>query len=150
MISLRKWLICLLHKIEGKLLKIYNKEEYINRLDIVKSFLETDIRFSGKAIIEGGRFNYFELPDGGNPKFDFAIPEMMLFIIVGDVRSADWSEARERGVSRVEWEAYQELLAYNIEKMKELEVPILIILNWKEPCSFLHLKGRVNGEIINE
>ena len=122
----------MIRKIRNKLLKLLqlwverlnskeNEREYQERLLAVKFFFhETlpsmDEKWAGKAIIEDGRFNYFVLPDGSLPKYDFAMPEIPLYVVVPDVSSADWEQARQRGIRRDSWEKSQQNLV-SIEKI---------------------------------
>ena len=138
---MKKKLIELLQKWLGKLLSEYNDLEQSNRLESVRSFLHETLpainpEFSTKTIIEGGKYNYFELPSGDIPTFDFVLPEVPLYICVLNITSASWEEARNRGVSRGKWELAQADLAVLKKKTEELATrgsaiaPKILILSW--------------------
>lgn len=137
-----------------KLNRADNTSEYNQRLDIVRSFFhETlphlDEKWMGKAIIEGGKFNYFQLPNGELPKYDFAMPEIPLYVVVSDISSADWSQARERGITRDAWEQSQENLTYLEQLTPSLATigmaaqPRILIIRWNDPINNFKLAERL-------
>lgn len=138
--KLRNLLIVLLQKIQGYLLKAYNDREFNAKVDIIRACLHQNLphldqRFSGKTIIEGGKFNYFQFPDGTLPVFHFVVPELFLLIYVGGIDSATWEEARLRGVKRAVWERTQAHLT-----TLEVTVPYLEIVGSKEKVKFLLIR----------
>jgi hypothetical protein len=117
---IRKKTIQLLQKILGLLVRKYNNGEYVARKAHVRQFLheilpEISEQFRSSLMIEDGIYNYFVLDSTKSlPKFDFVLPEHNIYVIVGDIRSASWEEARSRGVSRQDWENYHsDLLQIN-------------------------------------
>ena len=143
---LRKWLY--------RLMKSVNNEEHEDRLSIVRAFFhETlpslDEKFEGKAIIEGGRYNYFELPSGDLPYYDFVLPELPLYVCVPGVVSASWEEARERGIPREMWETAQLDLAaiesgtINLATLGLAAEPRFFLIRWGDPINHLVLAERL-------
>ena len=125
---IQKTLSTLVQRWLGRLLRPYNAIEYANRLEALGQFLHVTMReldsehFHEHLVILEGEvgINYFNLPSGDIPRFNYVIFEQHLYFHVADIRGAPWEEARARGVSRPDWELYQEDLA-SIEK----EVPEL-------------------------
>ncbi len=143
---LRKWLF--------SLMKEFNDQEHLERLAAVRSFFhETlpalDEKFEGKAIIEGGNYNYFELPSGKLPHYDFVLPEMPLYVCVPGIISANWEEARERGITRGIWEEAQlDLLAMekatrSLTTLNMAIEPQFLIIKWDDPVNHLILAERI-------
>lgn len=157
--TLRKWLLKFLRRIEGWILSKKNDEEYEERLEAVRYFFyeylpQTDPTYQGMAIIEGGRFNYFPLRDGKGPVFDFALPQTLLFVVVGGVKTASWEEARLRGVKRTEWEVEQANLAIIESELLKKGAPQeegqaarvrLLIIKWEESVTPESLLSRLRN-----
>lgn len=150
---LRKFLIRVLIKWLGKLQEPDNQKEYEERLEQLRTlFHQTlptlDEKWQGKAIIEGGTFNYFVLPSGSLPKYDFSLPEIPLYVIVGDIRSANWDFANRRGISREEWEAYHADLDFlerstlDLATIGKTTSPRIVIIKWDEPINHLRLSQK--------
>lgn len=164
-IFVRKWFISILQKILNRLQIKLNKEEQLSRKARFGQFLhETEILeadsfklvLKEKVIIEDGKFNFFLLPNGELPVFDFAIPEILLYILIPGIESAEWSIASTRGISRSDWEAAQSTLSYiedSLERMVSDEVkrvPRVLILRWHEPINYFYLRDRIRGLLKNE
>lgn len=135
------WLGTWLGRASLRVLSRFNDREQGNRLASVRSFFHEslpalDQRFVGKTIIEGGIYNYFELPGGDLPKFDFVLPEIPLYVYVGGVESASWEEARTRGVKRLDWDRAQadlDALQTYMQRMATIGQavpPKILILRW--------------------
>lgn len=144
----------LLQRALGRILGTYNATEHENRLELVGRFVyeflpALEERFAGKLVVEGGRFNYFELPSGDLPRFDFVIPQEHLYVVVGDIRSASWDEARLRGISRPDWEAYQADFSEIVVQTPKLPAlpntprPRLLFIGWNDACSGPALAARL-------
>jgi hypothetical protein len=148
--KVRKWLISFLETWLFKLYRPLNVTEHETRLQQVRLFFHEilpsiDEKWSGKAIIEGGKFNYFQLPSGELPKYDFALPEIPLYVIVADIVSSDWDQARQRGIKRETWEQYQYDLEFIEKATPQLAtigmaaVPKVIIIRWNDPINHYSL-----------
>lgn len=154
--KLRKKLVSFLEKWLFNLYKYSNQEEHDLRLQQVRLFFHEilptiDEKWAGKAIIEGGKFNYFQLPSGNLPKYDFALPEIPLYVIVAGVISSDWEQARQRGILREAWEQYQYDLTFIEQATPQLAtigmaaVPRIIIIKWNDPINHYSLAEKVAG-----
>lgn len=103
-------------------------------------------------LIEGGRYNYFIEEDGQFPKIDFVLPELGLFIIVGDRGLQSWELASRSGVKKEEWEK-------EMSKLSRIEMTIkalsntsrqparLMVIRWDDPISKEALKLRFTKEL---
>lgn len=138
----------------SKLYREFNEAEHQDRLATVRSFFHQtlptfDEKWEGKAIIEDGRFNYFELPSGDLPKYDFVLPEIPLYVVVPGLVSASWPEARDRGIPREKWEAAQLDMVALIKGTAELATigsaaaPKLLIIKWDDPINHFVLAERL-------
>lgn len=93
--------------------------------------------------------NYFELPSGEFPAFDFVLPTLGLYICVPGIVSAPWQEARLWGVKRLEWEAAQSNLQSLQQMMSEVYTegdaprPRLLIIDWETPTNYVKLATAV-------
>lgn len=133
-----------------------NESEHQARLESVREFIVAiaptfwpDKFRPGLSIQSGGRYNYFLYPDEEeDPLIDFVVPELSLFVVVADVSSASWDEARQRGVSRWDWDRTQAQLAIMDENLPHMPtigqpVPIRYIkILWGEPVDPYSLKQR--------
>lgn len=148
------WLMNVLRKWLYKLASTQNNEEHQARLASVRDFFHAtlptlDEKWEGKAIIEGGSFNYFELPSGNLPKYDFVLPELPLYVCVLGVVSANWQEARERGIPRDLWEAAQLDIGYIQQGTRDLATlglaaePRLLVIRWDDSVNHLMLAERL-------
>ena len=152
--KLKKKLIGIFSRIVEKLSKEFSQDEYENRLNHLRVFFHEvipsiDEKWAGKAIIEGGKFNYFTLPNGELPKYDFALPEVPLYVIVANIASADWEQARLRGIKREDWEQYN----YNLSAIEDTTpklatiglaaVPKIIIIRWNDPLNHFSLMEKL-------
>lgn len=143
MSRLRSWAAKVLQALLGKLLSGYNSVEHKNRIEEVSKFFfeilpQIDTNFLDQAVIEGGVYNFFQVPSGGWSKFDLVVPERQLYVVVGGIGTASWDEARQRGVSRGEWELAQEdAHTYKLE-LDAFPVapgtpkPFLLFISWGE------------------
>lgn len=148
------WLAQRLQALLAKVLRPYNAIELQNRTEAVGKFVyetlpSVDEDYGEKVVIEGGTYNYFQLPSGAYSRFDFVLPELHIYIVVAGLGSASWEEARSRGVSRSEWEAAQgDLNAYETE-MDLLPVapgtkrPALLLVKWGDSVSQSSLHARL-------
>ncbi len=135
-----------------------NTQQQNQRMDCVRDFLHHTLpviesKYAEAAIIEHGKYNYYVLPSGGLPLFDFVLPEHLLYVVVGDLRSAVWEEARVRGVSRADWEAYQGDLAYTEEYLQKMAVPtnpnpvVPVIVRWGDSTNAFALKRHLDAAV---
>lgn len=156
--KLRKFFIDLFIDLANRLSYRDTAKEYQDRYDAVKLFIHEYLPFineewQGKAIIEGGIYNYFELPDGSLPKYDFVLPEIPLYVVVSNIMSAQWLEAKSRGIKRADWEAYQRNLTAieaqtpNLSTLNQAIRPIVLIIRWEEPVNSLHLAQRIENSL---
>jgi hypothetical protein len=148
-IFLERWLY--------RLHRATNEIEYQQRLEQVRFFLHQIMpsindKWGGMAIIEGGKFNYFQLPSGELPKYDFALPEIPLYVVVGNILSADWEQARQRGITRENWENYQldlsaiEETTPTLSTIGKAAAPKIIVLRWNDPINHLTLAEKLQEE----
>ena len=141
----------------GRCLSNYNVVEYQARIENVGKFLYTTMPavdpnnfHPGLLVYENGSVNLFELPSGKIPKFTFSILELSLFVLVGDITTASWDEARSRGVSRVEWEKAQDDIIFieenlpGIKYMQGEKRPLVFIIRWGESISDSSLHSRLS------
>lgn len=132
------------------------QEEYDRRLECIRSvfynFLPSvDEKWQGKAIFSMQEVNYFPLPSGKMPSYDIVVPEFPLYVVVGNISSADWPTAKLYGISRADWESTQADLAFLEKATKELATigqatkPIVLVIRWNDPVTTLIL-----AEMIGE
>jgi hypothetical protein len=119
--KLAEFFFSLVNKLSSSLIE----KEYRNRVISVKSvfyeFLPTvEEKWQGKAIFEMRDANYFSLPSGKLPSYHVVVPEIPLYVVVGNISSADWPTAQRYGISRQEWEAEQADLFYIERATQEL------------------------------
>lgn len=154
--KLRNLLIKFLENLLAKLHQALNISEHEIRLHQVRIFFHEimptlDEKWEGRAIIEGGKFNYFQLPSGNLPKYDFALPEIPLYVIVADIASSDWEQARQRGIRREAWEQYQYDLTFIEQATLQLAtigmaaVPKIIVIKWNDPINHYSLAEKLKG-----
>jgi hypothetical protein len=147
-------LISIFHRFAEKLSTEFNAEEHEKRLSQLRILFheilpKIDEKWEGKAIIEGGRFNYFTLPSGQLPKYDFALPEIPLYVIVANIASADWEQAKLRGVGREQWEQYNYELSFVEEATPKLAtiglaaVPRIIVIRWNDPINHFSIAEKL-------
>lgn len=143
---------------------LYSLLSAINRTDIEKEHQEriSSVRayfhevlpvinseMAGKVIIENGTFNYFELPDGKLPTYDFVLPELPLYVIVPGILSSDWEQAHKFGVPRNSWEEFQETIAYIEASTKALPTignnlyPKVLVIRWNETTNHFAITQRL-------
>lgn len=157
---MRKKIISWLYFILGKLQEKDNQKEYLERIEKVKITLheflpEIDDFWRSKAIIENGIYNFFYLPSGEFPRYHFVIPEIPLYIVVSGLESADWSQARSRGITREKWETSVLDLEFLDQKTNSLATietarkPKILIIRWNDPISHLSLADRIQELISN-
>lgn len=147
----RRWLADTLQWLSSGLRRADNDLEHQKRIAQVREFLNYDLPIlleipEPLSIIEGGRFNYFQLPSGQLPRFDFVIPQLALYLYVPNVAASEWSEARDRGVPRECWEDMQLNLDFMEESMQRLEfqgevqMPVrYVCIQWDQPVNKLAL-----------
>ena len=141
----------------GRCLRNYNTVEYQAKVESVGNFLyntmpavDPNIFHPGLLTYENGSVNLFELPSGKIPQFTFSILELSLFVLVGDITSASWDEARSRGVKRVDWEKAQDDLVFieenlpNLKYMQGEKRPLLLIIRWNESTTDSSLHSRLS------
>lgn len=154
----------LITKVCRKLLWWASKDEIYAiqkaRTDFVREFLfeilpTIDASWEGKAIIEGGTYNYFELPSGKLPYYDFVIPEVPLYVVVPGIISADWPQAQNFGISRGDWEEAQRDLdcirseTPNLATINMAAKPCILVFEWNQPMNYLQLVERIQ-EVLND
>lgn len=150
--KLSKWLLTWSYKLKSK----DAQAEYNERLAKVHQFVYTYlpamfVTEDGSALetIEGARYNYFTLPSGEIPQFQFVLPRFALYICVLDYKGANWEEARTYGVSREAWEAVQEdvkCIEENIPLLGTAGLPMrpkILVLRWEDPLGPTSLTRRV-------
>lgn len=100
-------------------------------------------------IIEGGRYNLFQLPSGDIPRFDFVCPSLSLYIFVPNITSTDWEEARLRGIPRITWElaqadiqAVEDHVQYINNQSTEVQPARLIVIRWTDAINKLSMLRR--------
>ncbi len=155
MLKSLKWKVIKWLRVQlSRLCKEYNVAEHQDRLASVRAFFHTTLpaiqeKETGWSIIEDGKFNYFELPSGDLPHYDFVLPEIPLYVVVPGIVSASWSEARERGITRDQWEAAQADLAALQHLTPTLATiglaaePRLLLIKWDDPVNHLVLADRL-------
>lgn len=100
-------------------------------------------------VIEDAKYNYFFLPSGEIPRFQFVLPRYALYICVLDHTGANWEEARAYGVPREQWEVVQEDVKFieeNVPLLGTAGIPILpkvLVLRWEDPLGPSSLTRRV-------
>lgn len=153
---LTSWLAKILQGFLGKLLSSYNGIEHENRIEQVTKFFyevlpQIEPSFQNRTFIEGGTYNYFELPSGGWSRFDLVIPEVHIYVVVGSIGTATWEEARLRGMSRGDWEIAQaDKAAYETE-IEALPVypgtsrPLLLFISWGDSVRAAALLARLKS-----
>lgn len=143
----------------ARLLRGDRKALEIKRVQAVSKFiyrhLPTLLLVNGEAqvleVMESARCNYFTLPSGEIPYFDFILPRYALYICVLDTKYAPWAEARLWGVSRNEWEKAQEDVGFIRESMPDLATsgvqvqPRVLIVEWTDPVGPSSLTRRVQN-----
>lgn len=143
-----------------RLKAVDSRREYQNRLLSVKQFLHEYLpvvrpEFANRTIIEGGTYNFFELPGGGLPKVEFFYPELPLFVCVWDVRSASWEEARLSGISRTEWESFQADAAMirrelsGMSNLGKLAKNRVWIVDWSKPVEKYSLYDQIETLLVD-
>ncbi len=148
---LQKWLL----KLQAPLndLEYRSRQEYI-RLFFHEILPNIDEKWADKAIIESGKFNYFTLPSGELPKFEFALPEIPLYVVIGDIRSANWEQASARGVSREQWESYQHDLSYieavtpTLATIGLAASPKLLLIRWNDAINHFTIAEKLQDITI--
>lgn len=97
--------------------------------------------------------NYFLIGDK-YPEYDYIIPEVPLYIVIGGISSATWEQA-QLYISREEWDNSNEYLDQLDIQTKLLATngltkkPLIMIIKWDEPITNLYLLGKLR-KIINE
>jgi hypothetical protein len=144
----------LLHKLVERIYSEFTEEEFLQRIGAIRKFFHEvlptiDEKWVGKAVIEGGYFNYYRLPSGNLPKYDFVYPEIPLYVIVSGINSASWEQVCLRGITREKWEEYNCDLAF-IEQATSLlstigmaAAPRLLIIKWNDPIDNFSLVERL-------
>jgi len=146
----RRWLIVTLQHLVYCLMRRDNDREHALRLAAIRQFIYYElplfINQEVTSVIEGGKYNYFTLPSGDLPRYDFVLPQLGLYVYVPNVTSADWEEARQRGISRDLWEYAQQDIDMMRESMDKIEFqgeyplpPRLVIIPWTMPVNKLAL-----------
>lgn len=86
-----------------------------------------DEAFVDRLIVENGTFNYFVLPSGKLPTFNYVMPELPLFIIILTPENSEWEVAEQYGVTKEVWEkavAEKAALKQGVMDMPMSERPI--------------------------
>jgi hypothetical protein len=106
-------------------------------------------------VIEGGKFNYFEISNNNIPKFDFVCPEIPLYVVVGGPETASKQTALNLGISNEHWER----ASLDIETIKKClplcgtlgiaTKPKLVIFNWDDPVNKASVVSKLE-EALNE
>jgi len=92
-------------------------------------------------VIEGGRFNYMQVKDG-LPRFDYVVPDLLLYIIIGDPRTGTRDDAILHGFTEKEWEdAYSDMAVINVMIPKLARAgapgaPKCLIFKWCDAVSY--------------
>ena len=121
--NMKDYLIALLRKIAYLLEGRNWQKEYLARKDIVgnvihkcaKEILDYNIpeelrTTAACPIIEGPSFNYFSFKDGGIPRFDYVIPDVPLYIVIGTPLNSSKDTALNHGFSLEQWASEREKL----------------------------------------
>lgn len=86
-----------------------------------------DEGFVDRLIVENGTFNYFVLPSGELPTFNYVMPELPLFIVLLTPENSEWEIAEQYGVTKERWEecrAEKAALKQGVMDMPMAERPI--------------------------
>jgi hypothetical protein len=132
----------------SKLALKYSQEEYSRRKKSVRGLIYEEIplnlaeKFDGNLIIEDGKYNLL-LAENEPVQLDYYIPELRLFILVGDVRSSTWAEASAAGIDRAQWENYAELILQLARIIQDLNGKF-VILNWNDPLTPEYFSKKLN------
>ena len=157
---MRQKLLKFLRKLLGKLEAKDNNQEYLDRIQAIKrlfhEILPTQHEFwCNKAIIANNpEINYFVLPSGNLPTYTIILPEIPLYVAVFDIRSADWNQARDRGVSRKEWEEYQLDMDALIIGTQNLDMigfavqPRILSIKWNDSINPVLLSDKLEECIV--
>lgn len=148
--NVRRWWANVLQYWLYRMHRADNDAQHEVRLENVRQFVYLELPLllgiPNFSVVEGGRYNYFTLPSGDWPHYDFVVPQLSLYVCVPGVQSGDWPEARARGVSRSWWEASQldlqalQELTSTVEYGGDVQtIPRLLILPWNVPINKLFL-----------
>lgn len=148
------WISWWLIDLGSRVLRPLNDDQLKEKRESVGKFIYEympliDKRYEGQVIVENARINYFSLPSGELPAFDYYLPSLRVYIVVGGVESSPWPEARLRGVSREKWEVVQIDLSALEERLPRLPVladtqpPVLLLVRWCETVSNVALSDRL-------
>lgn len=141
----------------GKLQLKDNEKEYTSRISLIEAFFDQILPsinedWQGRTIIKDGTFNYFELPSGKLPKYHFVVPQIPLYVVIGDISSSSWEEARLRGISREKWEDTQldlKSIEKNTKSLSTLgttSTPKVLIIRWNEPINHYSLIEKIETD----
>ncbi len=154
---MRNKLINLCRRLLGFLEAKNNNTEYMDRVDCILQLFHItlpniDEAWTNITIIGNDpELNYFMLPSGKLPKYTVIVPEIPLYVIVFDIRSANWEQARDRGISRVEWETYQADMDSLITNTLNLSTkgfttpPQVLPIKWNDTVNHITLAQKLEG-----
>jgi hypothetical protein len=167
--KLRNLLIALLYKLEQKSIQ----EEMDRRISTVGGVIytylptllqqrkpinpyepEIEEELDEITVIEGGSFNYYNLPSGTIPKFHFVCPSVPLYVFIGGPESASLSEAKALGISSEAWHSAAgdltiiEQVVPSLAQKGEVVRPLFIAIRWDEPCTTETVLKRIQ-EAVN-
>lgn len=137
-------LIILLQRLLNWLTRVDQENRIIARHAAVEEFLHTVLplkhpQYASQLIIKGGVFNYFVLPNDQLPRFDFALPEVPLFVTILSPYNSSWEVAEKYGVGRKSWETAMEQRGATREGVLEMPMaerpiePLFWELDWNTP-----------------
>ena len=94
----------------------------------------------GVQLSSGGKWNWFLLDNGDYPTITHFIPEKRLVVLLGDIGSTDWADARAAGYRKADWAAKREAWSELLTKMRSvaaLQDLVLWTITYNE-CSGLY------------
>lgn len=99
----------------------------------------------GRAVCLGGVWNWFTDHEGKFPQVDLVFPDVPLTVFILGPLSATWTEARDYGYSRKEWEAEKDrvILIENFVSDVHRPMPAMII-RWEDPITSSSLDRRIS------
>lgn len=97
--------------------------------------------FVGRLVVSNGTFNYFVLPTGELPHFDYAFLELPMYVVLLTPENSEWEVAQKYGISRLVWEAARKKRAAVKEGVMDMPMaerpiqPLFWELAWDLPLS---------------
>lgn len=130
---------------------------YSSLRDLVAESVPADRRewVRDPVVLEGPvGANYFPVPSGGLPRFDFIVPEVPLYVVVGGPCTASYEDASACGFDRAGWEAERadldvvETLVPRLTQPGHAAQPRLLVLRWDEPSTHQHIYRKLHEAIL--